>query len=137
MNFSKNKGGFTLAEVLISILILAIMLTGGLSFYFNSDAVIGQVSHKKLATEIANSILENLKKAGYDSLPAPGAGTPVALTSTDDPVGILKDLSATKIVTVTDLGNPVAYKQVEVSVTWTEADESKAHEIKFSTIMAP
>src|SRR3989338_3149176 len=33
----KSLAGFTLAEVLISILLLAIIMTSGMSFYFNSD----------------------------------------------------------------------------------------------------
>ncbi len=137
MKLKINNRGFTLAEVLISLLILVIILAGGMKFYFYASEVIGLVTHKKLATEIANSTLEDLKRSGYSNLPAPGPGTPTALTNTDDPVGILKDLSATKTVTVTDVGNPIDYKQVDVAVAWTESGKNTSRETKLTTYIAP
>lgn len=133
----KNSQGLTLVEVLISLLLLSIVLTGGLAFYFNSSEVMGLVTHKKFAAELASSILEGLKKDGYASLPAAGPGTPTALTATDDPEGIIRNLSATKTVSVTDIGFPVQYKEVGVRIRWTEAGETNPREARHVTYMAP
>ena len=132
-----SKTGFTLAEVLISILLLAIVMSGGLQFYFSSAKITGLLTHKKFATELANSLLEDLKKDGYSNLPAVGPGTATALTSAEDPLNILKDLSGTKTITVTNIGSPVQYKQVDVIVAWTEAGESTPRTNTLVTLIAP
>ena len=143
MNITSNNKGMTLAEVLISLLLLAIVLTGGMGFYFNADEAIALVTHKKFATEIANLTLEDLKRGGYPNLPPSGPGISTALTDTDDPLHIIKNLSATKTVTVTDIDdpvggtNPVDYKKVEVIVTWSEAGKNTARKTNLVTYMAP
>lgn len=138
MKFKKNISGFTLVETLISILILAIVLAGGLSLYFNSSAISALMTHKKFATELTSKIMEELKKNGYASLPLPGPGIPTALTTADDPSHIILDLTpATKTVTVTDIGSPVEYKQVDVIVNWTEAGKSTPRSAQATTYIAP
>jgi prepilin-type N-terminal cleavage/methylation domain-containing protein len=142
MKIKNNNSGFTLIECLISIVLLSIVLAGGIRFYFNSSGIIGLVSHTKLATEIANSKLEDLKRAGYASLPSAGPGVTTALTTTEDPARVLIDLGGSKTVTVTDKADPVGvpdpdYKQVDVKISWTEADTNTLRETQFTTYMAP
>ena len=130
-----NHKGFGLIETLISLLLLSIVLIAGMSFYFNGDEFMGLAMHKKMAQEIANSKMEDWKRAGYGSLPA--AGTPVVDNIT---VG---GLSATQTTTVTDQDNPPGgtnpdYKEVKVRVNWTEAGKLTApQQIELTTFMAP
>ena len=135
MSKLKNNKGFGLIETLISILLLSIVLTGGMAFYFNGNEFMGLAKHKKMALEIANSKLEDLKNFGYGSLPP--AGT---LVVTNIAVG---GLSAVQTTTVTNQddpvgGNPVDYKEVRVRVDWTEAGKITApQQIDLTTFMSP
>src|SRR5262245_50589486 len=113
-----NNRGFGLIESLVSLLLLSIVMVAGMAFYTHCDEQLGMAMHKKMATEIANCKMEDLKRNGYGSLPA--VGTPVVETIT---VG---QLAATRTTTVTDKDDPAGgttpdYKEVKVRVNWTEA----------------
>ena len=130
-----NNKGFTLIETLISILLLAIVLAGGLSLYFNGNEMVTLSTHKKMALEIANSKMEDLKAGGYVNLPSAGAATTTSIQ-----VG---SLNALQSVTVTNMdeagvGGAVDYKQVDVNIDWSEGGKFKAgQQVKLSTYLSP
>ena len=133
---NKNNQGFTLIETLISILLLSIILFAGMAFYFNGDEFMTKAMHRKMAQEMANSKMEDLKRAGYANLPASG-------TSVVDATVKVGGLSATRTTTVTNKddpsgGNPIDYKEVKVRVDWNEAGKVTASPQSFSitTFMA-
>ena len=50
--------GFTLIEVLVSLLLLTLILLGGMSFYFYSDQHTQTALHRRVAAGIAESVME-------------------------------------------------------------------------------
>ena len=136
---TKNKKAFTLIECLISILILAILLAGGMSFYFNSNSFMSLAMHKKIALELATEKMEDCKRVdcltsatcansleSKDNWPGPGESISVG------------GLNATRWVDVCDPADPNAklfsnpsfpcfnnaetgYKVAGIIVRWTEA----------------
>lgn len=130
MSIKKNKKGFTLVETLISILILAILLAGGMSFYFNSSDFMALAMHKKMALELATEKMEECKRVttlsaldALDNNPTPG---PESIS-----VG---GLSATRTTDVSDPGNGESgYRLVEVNVVWTEAGKNTSRNVDLIT----
>jgi prepilin-type N-terminal cleavage/methylation domain-containing protein len=62
-----NKKGLTIIECLLSIIILAIMLTAGMAFYFNAQASMRWSIHKRIAIEMASAEMESIKNSSYAS----------------------------------------------------------------------
>ena len=134
-----TKKGLTLIECIISIVLLAVVLTGGLSLYFNASKIMALVTHRKLATEVASWTMENLKKSSYASLASSG---PTAIPRCPTPINpdnecdnILGDLSGFKTLTVTTIGtSPNDYKQVAVKVEWTEAGRTTSKDTEINLV---
>ena len=128
-----NQNGFTLIEVLISILLLAIILTGGISFYTNSTEAMTLAMHKKIVTEMAVQEMELMKDALYTSLPNPATGCTTATAVT------FGDFSVQKQRCVTDEpgGGATPNKKVEMKFVWIETGKQTSREIDLATYMAP
>jgi len=127
-----NIDGFSLVEAMIAMFLISVAVTGGMTFYLQSQEVQARVVHKKIVTELANNKLEELKKAGFNNLPDPA--TPEILTVN------IGGLSAQQTVTVTNVPpyGTTDYKQVEVVVNWTEPTEGgKAMVFNAVTYIAP
>ena len=146
-----NHNGFTLVEVLISILLLTIVLVGGMGFCFNSQEEMTLVVHKKIAAEMANSKMEEFKRKKYSDLPGPAASPGVVVENNNTQLGSpinkggyisanTADALGTK-VTVTDVDDPVGgaidYKEVKVEVKWKEAGKKSEQNIVLVTYLAP
>lgn len=106
---TKHKSGFSLIEVMITALILAILAIGGAASLYHTGASIQIQGNKRIAMEYGISILEALKSEAYfvsrsQTPDAPAVtvetvnGVPLTLTSdlilhgedpTDPDVGIL------------------------------------------------
>ncbi len=129
-----RQNAFTLLEVLISILLLAIILTAGLSIYTNASAIMTKAMHKKIAMEMANEQMELIKNDGYLNLPNPAPGTwenPSSIT--------FGDFTAAWRRRITDVEgtSPNIKKQIELEVSWTEADAQNPTTIGLATYMVP
>jgi len=124
----KNKSGFTLIEIIISILLLAITLAGGMALYFNANKIMALMVHKKAAMELADKKMEDLRDASYVLLV-------VGETSESD----LKvaGLNATRTVTVAVPNPNSTYKQVTIEVNWKEADELNDKIVKLVSYVSP
>lgn len=66
-----RRSGTTLIEVMLAIVILLIMALAGASFIFYSSGQIGIEKNKRVAMELANARLEEMRFASYVSI-APG-----------------------------------------------------------------
>ncbi len=137
MTTLSSKTGFTIIESLISLILLGIVLTGGMKFYYHSQELISRTSHKKIALHTANGLMETFRKNGYGALPAAGVAVTSAITT-----GNLQYLSASSTVLVTDVDDPTVagspdYKSVRVTVNWTETGEPSARTVDLLTYMAP
>ena len=129
----KNKKAFTLIEVLVSLLLLAITLAGGITLYFNASTIMGLAMHKKIVTEMANQTMEQVKQAGYGSLPNPATG----VWSPAFPVNF-NDFKAEAQRRVTDVPSSTL-KEVEVKVCWPDCGAGTTDKkiITLATYMAP
>jgi prepilin-type N-terminal cleavage/methylation domain-containing protein len=111
-----DTGGFTLIELMVTIVVLGIVITslGGLYYIMQITQV--QSQHLDLATRAARTEIENLRNNGYDSLTN---GSNINFTSTLPPalppgkrgtVVVSEPLSGLKRVDVTiaytDYGRP-------------------------------
>jgi prepilin-type N-terminal cleavage/methylation domain-containing protein len=121
-NYSARNGdqGFTLVESLIAILLLGIIFSGGMAFYYLANALYYSGLHSRQATSIASSMMEVCKNVGYASLPSLPGGACSVVTDQPLPLGPLSSMSGTSTVAVSDVGN---VKQVTVTVSW--ADPNK------------
>ncbi|MCK5013962.1 MAG: type II secretion system protein [Candidatus Omnitrophica bacterium] len=147
--YDKRKsslGGFTVIETLISILLLAITLAGGLSIYFNADRIVTLVGHKKIAVEIANSRMEELRRLDYGVFkstytladPTVAQVFPDPNISPDPPLTV-GDIAATRAITVEYVPHvdPPDYMEVRVKVSWTEANQTQLKEFEITSFIAP
>lgn len=80
MKLARNKQGFTLVEVLISLFVLSVSITFAV-IIINTIKLTRDGAHEGVAFRIANSKLDAMRAAGYDSLPADGPFTADGLSS--------------------------------------------------------
>lgn len=131
----KSRRGLTYTESLVSLLILSFILAVGVNIYFNADEIMGLAIHKKMAAEYANTKMELLKDGGYLNLPSPNASpTPEQIS-----VG---GLTATQYVYVQDVDDipqdgVIDYRQVTVTVDWSEANSTMSRNLQLITLIAP
>lgn len=121
-----NKSGFTLIEIIISILLLAITLAGGMALYFNANKIMALMVHKKAAMELADKKMEEIRDASYVSL-VEGQTSESGLK--------VSGLNASRTVTVSKPNS--TYKQVTIEVNWKEADTSDDKIVKLVSYVAP
>jgi len=133
---SMNKRSFTIIECVISLLILTILLTGGIAFYFYSHEGLRWSTNKRIALEIANSKLEEIKNdASYLVNHPPGADN-LCEKITNIPVGNFTSVSNTLEVYAYNIP-AVSYKQLEVRVTWPQPGKTGQDTISLTTYITP
>jgi prepilin-type N-terminal cleavage/methylation domain-containing protein len=132
-----NKKGLTLVECLLSIIVLAIMLSAGMAFYFNAQADMRWSINKRIALEMAGSELENIKNNGYAVLPHPA---PLGNLWQGPLVVAVGNLSGQKYIYVYDIDanadNIIDYKQVRIVVSWQDAGKSAPQSVILNTYIA-
>jgi type II secretory pathway pseudopilin PulG len=69
--FADPRAGTTLVEVLISSLILAVLAVGTAGYLFHARAEVGQETDRRLAMEVANTRMEELRMADYHAFKPP------------------------------------------------------------------
>jgi len=137
MNHDRHHGknGLTLVESLVCLLLLSFLLVSGVNIYFNADEILALAVHKKIAGQIANSKLEELRHNGYHLLPDPNNLPP-------PDVVYVGGLVAQRSIKVTDRDEPpgdniVDYKEVSVNVDWSEANNPMNRHVQMTTLIAP
>ena len=134
--------GFTIIEALIAIILFTITLAGGLAIYINADRITTLATHKRLAVEIANLRMEELRAMSYTAfgiayLVSDPTVPEVFPPDVIPPVG---DFVFTRTIMVAHVP-PVAtpdYKEVTINVSWTEADQAaQARAVEIKSIIAP
>lgn len=131
----KNQCGFTVIESLISMLLLGVILTGGLSIYFNSKKILTLVQHKKIATEIANSKLEEIRSLSPTALSAiygtATPGTEELIETINGPMNV--DPASTMNVFVNHFTGTPDYRSFRVNISWLEANNVDPREVELFT----
>jgi type II secretory pathway pseudopilin PulG len=125
----------TYIEALISLLLLSVILSAGIRVYFNADEIMVVSTHKKIALEIADAALEEIKRNGYSSLPPGGTILPVQQIT----VG---GIQAEKRLLVFDrdedpADGTVDYKEVRVEIQWQEAGSDVQRQDRITTLIGP
>lgn len=126
MYTSKTTGGFSLIEVMVSVVILAISLLFGLSFFSfgHKDTAAGK--HTTYALQLAKDHLEYMRSLDY-------TGIPVSSNTTHSSYGVTfsrQFSSRVKIGTEND-----EYRVLSVTVTWT-ANGSITKSVSLNTLKA-
>lgn len=112
-------------ESLISMILLAIILAGGMVLYSHADAVMVMAVHKRMVSQLATAKLESLKTMPYTSV---DTEIPAELT-----VG---SLNVTQTVHVVPEENGKSYKYVEVKYRWNAVQPNGQQELAFNTLIA-
>ena len=134
-----NKKAFTLIEVLVCILLLAIILAGGISLYFNGTKIMTLAMHKKIAMEVVNQAMEQVRKDGYTNLSySNSVNNNIRTCGSSSPV-TFGDFSVQKQQCLTNIeGNsPNKNKEIEIIVNWSETGSSESKIIALATYISP
>jgi len=116
----KSAAAFTLVEVMTSILIVTIVVTGGSYLFIAGRNQVSLQKHYRSATQLAAQKIEELKGGSYGSI-------------TSGPNSISLDgMSYAQYTTVVDNGT---YKQVTVDVNWTQGHLKR--DVNLVTLIAP
>lgn len=107
---NRSAEGFTLLEILVSILLLAVTLVGGMALYHNAERIMALMVHKKQAMEMADKKMESMRNTSYVLLNV-GESTESDLK--------ISGLSANRKIVVTETGSDL--KEIKVEVNWNEA----------------
>ncbi|OGL42261.1 MAG: hypothetical protein A3C43_07200 [Candidatus Schekmanbacteria bacterium RIFCSPHIGHO2_02_FULL_38_11] len=125
--FKKNAGGFTLIEVMVAMIVLAI---GLLSFFALNVAIIkSNVFSKAItyATNLAQEKIEQLKNTDYDSI----------ANQTETNIGL--NNAFTRTTTVASGVPQTGMKTITVAVTWYEMKpfiSTTPHSVSLTTAIA-
>ena len=118
----RNKNGFTITEVIISALLIAILTAGLFGAFIGTKQLINRARHKMQAYNFAVEALDKLR-SNYKYNDTAMDVTPPIHTDTDIGGGILQGELASLSATLTyDVTEPQVngYKEVIIHVHWNE-----------------
>jgi prepilin-type N-terminal cleavage/methylation domain-containing protein len=114
LKVQKSQKGMGLVEVMLAISILVIIVFGGSSLFAYSAGQISESKYSRVAVQLANQKLEQLRADNNISIEIPDGETKVNI-----PLG---DVSYEQTTVTEDLGS---YKKVEVTVRWTQMGKQR------------
>lgn len=121
--YEAGRAGFTLTEVVVAALIIAVLAAGVASVYWGSQYFLNRARHRMQAYNFAVEALDKLRSNyQYSSSPAMAIGADL-LDTQIDAGGILRgDIAALGGTLKYDVTEPEAdgYKQVTIKVHWNE-----------------
>jgi len=119
-----RKAGFSLVEIMVSILILVVLALGGSAVLYQTGGDIQVVGNKRVALELAKIEMEGLLAANYDTLRARAvAADPEILSRTEIHNGVSISIILTnRLAPGGILGNE--YIALDVNAVYGAADES-------------
>ena len=134
---TRTNDGFTLAEVLVSSLIIAFLLVSLLASFIAGRYVTQVAKHRAQATNVLSARIEYLKGLGYSAV---NLMDPVVVESGVplDAVGSGAQIAGTRTTTISDIDADDVL-EIEVTFQWTErhmgAPVTVSEELR--TLMAP
>jgi prepilin-type N-terminal cleavage/methylation domain-containing protein len=117
----KSKAAFTIVEVMVAVLIVAIVVIGGSLLFVMGKGQISQQKRFRAATQLAAQKLEELKAGDYANI------------VNDNNSVVLEGITYTRDTNVVDVN--ALYRQVTVTVSWNQGAAS--HDISMVTCIAP
>ncbi len=118
----RKKSGFTIIEVVVSVLILLIILTGSSMLYVRGRERIHTRKYQRAAVQLASRKIEELKGSPYVSVTAGQSSENITL----------ENFTYSLTADVEDLG---LYKKVTVTAQWQGKAGSK--NLVMSTFLSP
>lgn len=126
----QNQNGMTVVEVMSAILIFAIIMVGGLNYFFLPQAIIARQKMKRLAIVDARQKMESIAALNYDQVTS-------ALNESGVPV-TLGTITGTRNTTITEIDDPadgldtndadgvvVDYKNITVQISWNDGNNQQ------------
>ncbi|MCX5667779.1 MAG: prepilin-type N-terminal cleavage/methylation domain-containing protein [Candidatus Omnitrophica bacterium] len=113
-----TKAGFSLIEVIIAIILIAIAAIGALSYIVYCNHLTLQVSARIVAANFARETMEGLYKKDYPGLnvtAGDGLSDPLPGATAFGGAFLSRYSTATRKYTITDMGG---YKLIIAKVTW-------------------
>ena len=124
-----KNSGFTLVELLVSLLLLTIVFIGAMAFYFFSNENIQASFHRRLAAEIASSQMERIEST-LASVPE----------TEEEELSIetinIRHLSGRQETYIEDISGTGTLAQVTVEVIWDEPGKSQEQSLTLVTYIA-
>jgi len=120
-----NDGGFTLMEVLITIVLLTVGLLGMAAL--TTGIINGNTHSRRLttATTLAQDKIEDVRRLGYSNMPS-------ADTTTPEDYNTITDYPLFKRTTATAINSPASnMKTITITVYW----NSDSHSVSLQTIL--
>lgn len=109
---TRTENGFTLVELLVTIVVLSIAITGIAGLYYTMQVAAVRTQHLDIATRAARTEIEDLRNNGYSALTP---GTTVSFTS-NLPTSLPHDRSGSVQITQPTDG----LRRVDVTITYTD-----------------
>ena len=72
---TKNKSGFSLVEIMVAALLLAVLAIGGAAVMYQTGGNIQIQGNKRIALELANEVLERYQSIEYSDIPSSDTDT--------------------------------------------------------------
>ncbi|MBA2124528.1 hypothetical protein B9J78_06330 [bacterium Unc6] len=121
------KKAFTLIEVMLSILILAIVIIGGAFFFIHGPSQIRVSKRERLALELAEEKIEVSRVRGFSGL----------VNESESGLALGRGFTATRLTVVAgideDRDGIIDYKNVTVTVSWMERGTPR--EVNLTTLI--
>ncbi len=123
-NCREPRRAFTLVEVVVALVLLAVGVLGALAFFSAGTSFLSVQNHKRTAAEIAYSHQEELRTASFDALPS---------QQEDDQEVQIDALAGLRDTVVEDVDEDqdgtVDYRKVTVTVSWLENQRDQRVEV--------
>jgi prepilin-type N-terminal cleavage/methylation domain-containing protein len=119
-----NQSGFTLVEVLVAVLILAISLTGSLLVFSKGNIFVAEIQERSIASQAVKEEIEEIRDMSYASILALGnTFTTTSMDSLKNPVGTLA---------IDDALSSANIRRITATLTW-DSMRGRALSTSFST----
>ena len=105
-NNTKNKGGFSLIEILVAMLVLVVLTIAAAAMLAYTGTAVMVQSNSSTAMQVINETLENIDNLDYSS---------VSTTSTDY---TRNGITYTAQTQVTRVSSPLDYKNISIQVQY-------------------
>jgi len=134
-----TERGFGIIECMISILLLTFMLVGGMSFYIYSNEHLKLMTYQRMAADLANSRMENIRQAGYSGLSLLSL-CPDPNPDNSQRIGFLQPAVSACLPSSSPINDGCAncrnYKPVKVTVRWTQPGQNFTTEVTLDSFIA-